>query len=83
MSLADELLADLEEAAEEDEQEEFQEILRQKVKAEQEIKQEDDDDVPMLDIKGNQLIFTYFLNESFYTRFFCLLPLKKKNIIVS
>ena len=50
MSLADELLADLEEAAEEDEQEEFEEILRQK-KAEKDIKKEEEDE-PMLDIKG-------------------------------
>ena len=49
MSLADELLADLEEAAEEDEQEQLQEIMR--IKAEQDIKEELEDE-PMPEVKG-------------------------------
>ncbi len=58
MSLADELLADLEEAAEEDEQEQFQEMMR--IKAEQEIKEEQDDE-PMPEVKGINL-FCLFIN---------------------
>ena len=49
MSLADELLADLEEAAEEDEQEQLQEMMR--IKAEQDIKEELEDE-PMPEVKG-------------------------------
>jgi hypothetical protein len=64
MSLADELLADLEEAAEEDEQEEFEEILRQK-KAEKDIKKEEEDE-PMLDIKGIMKCFIHWFYSCLY-----------------
>ena len=57
MSLADELLADLEEAAEEDEQEQLQEMMR--IKAEQDIKEELEDE-PMPEVKG--IYLQLFLN---------------------
>ncbi len=56
MSLADELLADLEEAAEEDEQEQLQEMMR--IKAEQDIKEEQEDE-PMPEIKGNRVVYLF------------------------
>ena len=63
MSLADELLADLEEAAEEDEQEHLQELIRMKAEPDDfdiKVKEEDDaEDEPMPEVKGNNSILYY------------------------